>query len=1138
MTNDGAPQRQTRNRHRSEPPLYDARFEHDACGVGFVADAAAPPTRACWPWRWRPRGPRTSRRVRGGRRVERRRRASSCRSTPSLCRLLDPAGVAGDRRACSTVPAPAAAAGRARRRPALDRGRRARCRGPGRARLARGARRARRPRPRGRRIPARDRPGAGRRGPTACPTGRVRARARLRAPPRRARSARAAGLDGVRGGLGVVADRRLQGPRSRRPPRRAVPRPRGAGRLPFARVPPALRHQHAARCGRSPSRSGSSPTTARSTPSAATARQVRGRRDDAARRSRRRIAARPPARGRSPALAGRLGLAVARRGARAAGRDRLVAETALLALVPEAPRPAPDAAPGRRRLPPAGRRVRRAVGRPAALVLQRRPPGRRAARPQRPAARGLGGHRAIASSPSRPRRAPCRSTRARSCAPAALGPGEMLLVDPAAGRVLDDAEAKSGSCAACRSTTRRVPAPTTSPSPPTGCRRAPIDGHRRDAPRPALPGRPRRRAPAARREDDGARGATSRCGAWATTRRSPGAPALDRPDGRPPPPGVRPGHQPAHRSRARARGHGPPGGARPPAAVPGRHARAAPRPSASIAPFVADLDGLLDARPRRSGTGRDGAPARRDLGPAAAASAGLGSALDRLAVERARRRRSAGAEVVVLSDAAASLDDARLPVPSVLAAGAVHAALAEAGLRGRTDIVVDAADIARRPRARDGRWPPGRRAVHPRLLLELAARAGRHPRRRGRCPRRAIGNMLPPSTPACARCSPGWASRPWPSYVGGQLFETIELAPAVVAALLPGRRGVAGAPRSSPTSPSASSAGSRRRGRSPPPPGPTGSRTRAWPATAPTASSTCTRRHATAIQALAARGRRPERRRRRGPRTYRDALARDAGRRSRDGWRVAGRGARRDPARRGRARRGDRPPVRRVGDERGRAVARGPPGADARASSALGGAANTGEGGEDPAWYAPERDGGRRDARDQAGRVGPVRRHRRVPRPRRSSSRSRSPRARSPARAASCPAARRPRTSRALRRGAAGQVAHQPAAAPRHLLDRGPRPADRRPAGDQPGGADRREARRVARRRHDRARRGQGGRRLHAPVRPRRRHGRVAAVVDQARRRAVGARASPRSTSRCCATTCATGSRCAPTAACRPAATC
>ena len=83
---------------------------------------------------------------------------------------------------------------------------------------------------------------------------------------------------------------------------------------------------------------------------------------------------------------------------------------------------------------------------------------------------------------------------------------------------------------------------------------------------------------------------------------------------------------------------------------------------------------------------------------------------------------------------------------------------------------------------------------------------------------------------------------------------------------------------------------------------------------------------------------------------------------------------------------------------------------------------------------------------------------------------------------------------------------HQPAAAPRHLLDRGPRPADRRPAGDQPGGPDRRQARRVARRRDDRRRRRQGRRELRPPLGPRGRDRRVAAVVDQARRRAVGAR--------------------------------
>ncbi len=142
---------------------------------------------------------------------------------------------------------------------------------------------------------------------------------------------------------------------------------------------------------------------------------------------------------------------------------------------------------------------------------------------------------------------------------------------------------------------------------------------------------------------------------------------------------------------------------------------------------------------------------------------------------------------------------------------------------------------------------------------------------------------------------------------------------------------------------------------------------------------------------------------------------------------------------------------------------------------------------------------------DQAGRVGPLRRHRRVPRPR------------GPARDQDGPGleagrgrpAARPQGHGLHRRPApraAGPAADQPAAAPRHLLDRGPGPADRRPAGDQPVGADRGQARRDARRRDDRRGRDQGRRGLHPPLRPRRRDRGVAAVVDQARGRAVGAR--------------------------------
>ena len=81
------------------------------------------------------------------------------------------------------------------------------------------------------------------------------------------------------------------------------------------------------------------------------------------------------------------------------------------------------------------------------------------------------------------------------------------------------------------------------------------------------------------------------------------------------------------------------------------------------------------------------------------------------------------------------------------------------------------------------------------------------------------------------------------------------------------------------------------------------------------------------------------------------------------------------------------------------------------------------------------------------------------------------------------------------------------AAAPRHLLDRGPEAADLRPALREPGGADLGEARRRGRRRHRRRRRREGGRRPRADLRARRRHRRGAALVDPPRGHPVGDRA-------------------------------
>ena len=88
----------------------------------------------------------------------------------------------------------------------------------------------------------------------------------------------------------------------------------------------------------------------------------------------------------------------------------------------------------------------------------------------------------------------------------------------------------------------------------------------------------------------------------------------------------------------------------------------------------------------------------------------------------------------------------------------------------------------------------------------------------------------------------------------------------------------------------------------------------------------------------------------------------------------------------------------------------------------------------------------------------------------------------------------------------AGRRPHFAAAAPRHLFHRGFGGADSRFEKLQPQRARQREARRRGRRRHHRRRRRQGARGRGAHLRPRRRHRRVAAVLHQARRRAVGAR--------------------------------
>ena len=153
-----------------------------------------------------------------------------------------------------------------------------------------------------------------------------------------------------------------------------------------------------------------------------------------------------------------------------------------------------------------------------------------------------------------------------------LGPGELLLVDTVAGRILEDGEAKRVAIAAAPA----GPAPRL-----LECGRG--DGRRRrrcagSRCLPTAPGplRARRRAAPDDREGDGDRRprADVEHGRRHAARRH-GAPAAGR--RRLPPAGVRPGHEPADRPRTGARGHEPRGAGRTAAAAPRRGpARRAP----------------------------------------------------------------------------------------------------------------------------------------------------------------------------------------------------------------------------------------------------------------------------------------------------------------------------------------------------------------------------------------------------------------------------------------------------------------------------------------------------------------------------------------------------------------------------------
>ncbi|HEX5825736.1 MAG TPA: glutamate synthase large subunit [Candidatus Limnocylindrales bacterium] len=181
-------------------------------------------------------------------------------------------------------------------------------------------------------------------------------------------------------------------------------------------------------------------------------------------------------------------------------------------------------------------------------------------------------------------------------------------------------------------------------------------------------------------------------------------------------------------------------------------------------PYLADLTALLQAFP--------GAVRRLDATwPAIEGEGGLARAIDRLAADAVAAARGR-TELVVLSDRAFGFD--RLPIPTILAAGAVHTALTEAGLRGRTDLVVEAADILDVHGAAMA-LASGATALVPWLAVELAAELAGGRGAEELDAAGTVGNLLKALDAGLRKTLARMGISTAASYIGGTLFETMEL---------------------------------------------------------------------------------------------------------------------------------------------------------------------------------------------------------------------------------------------------------------------------------------------------------------------------------------------------------------------------
>ncbi len=161
--------------------------------------------------------------------------------------------------------------------------------------------------------------------------------------------------------------------------------------------------------------------------------------------------------------------------------------------------------------------------------------------------------------------------------------------------------------------------------------------------------------------------------------------------------------------------------------------------------------------------------------PAADGEPGLAAAIDAL-VDAATRVRDRGADLLVISDRDAG--PGRPPLPSLLAIGAINAAFVEAGRRDACDILVEAGDVFD-VHAVAMLLAAGADAVHPWLALQVACELGGGRGREDLEPAVAEANALAAIDHGLRKVLARMGISTLSSYRGAQLFDVIGLADEV-----------------------------------------------------------------------------------------------------------------------------------------------------------------------------------------------------------------------------------------------------------------------------------------------------------------------------------------------------------------------